>query len=120
MHPLKIIAMAEKDGICLSLTTAGKVKAIGNEAMLSKWLPTIKEFKLELIKSLRAKTKEFELLYEYLAPLHGWIDLDYQAWISDLESCPDETINCLRALKSAWNNGRYGCPTQEDWGRQKH
>lgn len=112
--------MAEKDGINLSLTAAGKVKASGNEAMLYKWQPMIKEYKPELIKSLKEKTKEFESLYEYLAPLHGWIELDRQAWASDLERCPDETMNCLRALKSAWNNGRYGCPTSEDWARLKH
>lgn len=42
MTPANIIRNALTDGVKISLSTAGKIKAVGNEIAVNRWLPLIR------------------------------------------------------------------------------
>jgi|APCry1669192647_1035423.scaffolds.fasta_scaffold46856_2 hypothetical protein len=115
MNPRKIIAMAEKEGLSLKLMPNRKIKVAGNTESYTKWLPTITEHKEQIIQILEVQSREFKVLYDYLAPLYKWTATDYQAWQEDLAKLPDETVCCLRALKKSWDESRFGVLTTNDW-----
>jgi hypothetical protein len=115
MHPLKLLALAEKDGLTIRLSLDGKLKVTGSSQGFNKWATTIKENKPQLVEVLKRTNPEFNQLYEYLAPLHNWNELDREAWLDDLKKTPDVVINCLKALKRSWDKGRYGAMIQNDW-----
>jgi hypothetical protein len=52
MTPLKIIQTALKDGVSISPDGTGNIKLSGNQAMVDKWLPTIKENKTAILAVL--------------------------------------------------------------------
>jgi hypothetical protein len=52
MTPAKIINQSAADGVIISLSVAGKVKATGIQEHVDKWLPTIREYKMSLIAFL--------------------------------------------------------------------
>lgn len=115
MNPYKLIALAEKDGVTIRLSLGGKLKITGSTQGFAKWIETIKESKPQLVEILKRTNPEFNQLYEYLAPLQNWDELDRDAWLDDLKQNPDITINCLKAIKQSWDQGRYGAMTQGDW-----
>lgn len=115
MNPRKIIAMAEKEGLTLKLLPNKKIKLAGSEAIYKKWVEAISENKEQIIQILQVENREFDSLYEYLAPLCKWTTLDYQAWREDLNEMPTETIDCLKALKKSWVEGRFGAMINSDW-----
>lgn len=107
--------MAEKEGLTLKLLPNRKIKLAGTEASYKKWASTIAEYKEQIILILESENREFIDLYEYLAPLCKWTAVDYQAWQQDLIEMPTETINCLKALKKSWVEGRFGMMVSSDW-----
>lgn len=52
MTPETIIKRATAEGVSLSLSAAGTVKAAGDQAAVSRWLPTIREHKASIVKAL--------------------------------------------------------------------
>ena len=54
MTPATIIRNAKSDGVTISLSTAGKVKAVGNEEAVNRWLPAIRENKDSITSVLLA------------------------------------------------------------------
>jgi hypothetical protein len=115
MNPRKIIAMAEKEGLTLKLLPNRKIKLAGHEAIYKKWASTIAEHKEQIIRVLESENREFINLYEYLAPLCKWTAMDYQAWQQDLIEMQNETLDCLKALKRSWAEGRFGAMINSDW-----
>lgn len=107
--------MAEKEGLTLKLLPNRKIKLVGNEEIYKKWASTIAEHKEQIIRILECENREFMDLYEYLAPLCKWTAMDYQAWQQDLIEIPTETLNCLKALKKSWIEGRFGVMINSDW-----
>ena len=115
MNPRKIIAMAEKEGLTLKLLPNKKIKLVGTKEIYDKWAFTIAEHKEQIIKVLELENREFNALYEYLAQLCKWTAMDYQAWQQDLIEMPNETLDCLKALKKSWAEGRFGAMINSDW-----
>lgn len=60
MTPSTILREAAMDGVILSISAAGKVKAAGSREQVDKWLPTIREHKISLIALLSALVSETE------------------------------------------------------------
>jgi hypothetical protein len=54
MNPATIIAQATAEGVKLVLSATDSIKATGNRAAVNRWLPVIREHKLEIIKMLKA------------------------------------------------------------------
>ena len=53
MRPATIIQQAKNDGLILSLSDAGGISFQGNRQAAEKWTPTIREYKLEIIRVLQ-------------------------------------------------------------------
>jgi hypothetical protein len=52
MNPATLIKEAAADGVILSLTLAGAVKASGDRAAVTRWIPAVRGRKPEIIKAL--------------------------------------------------------------------
>ena len=53
MTPAKIMREAKADGLKLSLTPEGNIKAAGDGVAVNRWLPVIREHKAEIIDVLK-------------------------------------------------------------------
>ncbi len=62
MTPAAIIRHAAADGVNITLSPAGTIKASGDRAAVNHWLPFIREYKHDLIAALRAANDELRLL----------------------------------------------------------
>lgn len=54
MTPATIIRGAQADGVSLTLSPAGTIKATGDGAAVNRWLAVIRERKVEIIEALKA------------------------------------------------------------------
>lgn len=54
MTPAAIIETTRADGVILSATHAGGIRAVGHEQAVARWLPTIRQHKAGVIAMLRA------------------------------------------------------------------
>ena len=54
MTPATIIRQAQADGVRLTLSPAGTIKATGDGAAVSRWAPMIRASKAEIIEALKA------------------------------------------------------------------
>src|ERR1035437_5191531 len=52
MNPATLIQNMAADGLRLSVTPAGKIKAAGEQATVNRWLPVLKDRKAEIIAAL--------------------------------------------------------------------
>lgn len=52
MIPMAIIQQAASDGVNLTLTLAGTIKATGEDVTLARWLPIIREHKPSILLAL--------------------------------------------------------------------
>lgn len=52
MNPAAIIREAAADGVSLALSPAGTIKATGDQAAVSRWLPVLREHKAALLAAL--------------------------------------------------------------------
>ncbi len=59
----------------------------------------------------------FERLYAQLKGHYGWVNEDYETWLSDLWRDSEQTLNCLEAMVSSWADQRYGVLEPKDWGQ---
>ena len=58
MTPVLIFQQATTDGLSLTLSQAGTIKVKGDQAAVTRWLPTISEHKPELLALLAANEDE--------------------------------------------------------------
>ena len=58
MTPAAIIQQAESEGVILAVTSAGTVKASGDRAAVSQWLPMIRDNKPGIVAALREAAAE--------------------------------------------------------------
>ena len=62
MTPAVIIKQAQADGVMLALSPTGRIKAIGVEQAVTRWLPVIRERRAELVDVLRKTPEEREIV----------------------------------------------------------
>ena len=53
MTPATIIGEAQADGVGLTLSSAGTIKATGDGAAVNRWLPAIREHKAGIVEALK-------------------------------------------------------------------
>jgi hypothetical protein len=117
MDVIQLVREAQADGLLLQVLPNGNLKIAGHESTCHKWEKQIKANKSFIIPFLSKDMLEFQSLYNFLASIAGWNDKDYQAWLKDYLSTPDEALRCLRALRCSWKEGRYGCILSNDWAQ---
>ncbi|HUW37488.1 MAG TPA: hypothetical protein VMV91_09150 [Rhodocyclaceae bacterium] len=52
MNPATIIEQATADGVTLALSSSGSIKATGDPAAVNRWLPALREHKVDIIAML--------------------------------------------------------------------
>jgi len=115
MDVIELVQQVRADGLHLHVLPNGNLKVSGLEPTCEKWLEQIKANKLHIIPLLTEGLQEFEDLFRFISPLAKWNEKDYQAWLIDYMSTPDEVLRCLRALRCSWKEGRYGYLLSSDW-----
>ena len=58
MNPATIIIQATADGVSLALSATGAIKATGESAVVNRWLPLIREHKVDIILELQAAAND--------------------------------------------------------------
>lgn len=53
MTPAAILKAATADGVSLTISPAGTIKATGDGAAVNRWLPTIREHKAGIVEALK-------------------------------------------------------------------
>lgn len=86
MNPATIIREALTEGVTISLSTTGKIKAVGNEISVIRWLPVIRENKISIATLLLAANDP--------APtrLHGTDVSAIRAWLASIGETNPATI----------------------------
>lgn len=62
MTPATIVRKAHEDGVQLSLSASGSIKVVGGSVAVSKWLPTIRLYRDEIIAIIRCSANGHEAL----------------------------------------------------------
>ena len=78
MSPATIIIQATADGLNLALSATGTIKATGETAVVNRWLPLIREHKVDIISELQAAAND---------AVQIWPDLPVDRSI--VTACPD-------------------------------
>lgn len=60
MSTATLIQEARAEGVLLSLTPAGTLKVIGNEAVVRRWTPTLRPHRQALLDALRSALSAFK------------------------------------------------------------
>ena len=58
MSPATIIIQATADGVSLALSATGTIKATGEATVVNRWLPLIREHKVDIISELQAAAND--------------------------------------------------------------
>lgn len=62
MNPAEIIEQATADGVILARSPTGTIKATGNQSVVDKWLPTIRNNKTEILCELQREYRRDQVL----------------------------------------------------------
>lgn len=60
MSAATLIQEARAEGVLLKLTPTGALKAIGNEAVVCRWAPTLRPHRQALLDALRSALSAFK------------------------------------------------------------
>jgi hypothetical protein len=66
MSPATLIREAQSDGVMLSLSLAGTIKASGDGAAVNRWITVIRERRAEIIEALKAGAGEMPTATRWL------------------------------------------------------
>ena len=89
--PAEIIESAAADGVKLSLSAAGTVKACGDNTAVNRWLPTIRKHKPGILAALRASVNASGMTAKDERAIRAWLanieETDTNEIQSVLEEC---------------------------------
>lgn len=93
MTPAAIIETACREGVMLTLSAAGTIKAIGDGAVVNRWLPTIRERKAEIIGVLKGGNREpVAPIAQQPAPMTAEHGTAIRAWLTLIGEIDPVTI----------------------------
>lgn len=97
MNPLFIVEKAAADGVTLSLSATGTIKAAGDSAAVARWLAAIREQKAEISRVLKIRA-----LVHAIAEHDEWtpdeVDLVLKAAIEDQE----DALLCWQSIADGY------------------
>jgi hypothetical protein len=108
MNPAMILNQSAADGVILSLSASGTLKANGDKKQVDKWLPVIRDHKPALVALLSAnrqttgRTANFaeaeELRHLIAAIYQNDTEADRQEALHFALADPDDALTCYRAI----------------------
>jgi hypothetical protein len=106
MNPAMILNQSAADGVILSLSASGTLKANGDKKQVDKWLPVIRDHKPALVALLSnppskrtanfAEAEELRLLVT--AIYQNDTEADRQEALHFALADPDDALSCYRAI----------------------
>lgn len=106
MTPVAIIETAGREGVMLSLSDVGTIKVVGDGAAVSRWLPTIRECKAEIIGVL--KTGGEVQILPRLLPLAANEVATVRGWLAYIgENDPDTVAEVIASCQKDLEARRY-------------
>ena len=86
MTPAAILKEAMADGVSLALSPAGTIKATGDGAAVSRWLPAIREHKAELLLALGGTSWGWRVTYPENHPGDRFSGRVFECYIVPLQT----------------------------------
>lgn len=107
MSAVEIIKEAAKDGVTLSLSPEGKVKAMGGSAAVNRWLPMLQQRREELAELLRKETRptdaeaqaELRRLVKEIASFYGFSQEEEDEALRNAITDFDAALTCFRSIR---------------------
>ena len=84
MNTPELIEQVTAEGVDLALSPTGTIRAIGNQAVVDKWIPTIRDNKLNILSELHRECRRTKLL----AMLDASPDKRYSMLVEDSSADP--------------------------------
>lgn len=97
MTPETIIQNASEEGISIAISHTGKMKAIGKEISLRKWLPIIRNSKAEILCILNQE-EELKRLVCLVSDHHHFSQEDYEEALETALADPVNALICFSFL----------------------
>lgn len=103
MRAAEIIRDATADGVNLTLSGSGKVKAAGNQAAVNRWLTLISEHKPGIIEALQPAA-ELKRLVRLCGEFYGFTEAEHAEALAlaDFESA----ITCFSTMEHSIQTSR--------------
>jgi hypothetical protein len=102
MNPSEIIVRAQTEGVILSLTSRGGIRAIGETVAVNRWLPIIRDNKTALVSTLKVTSaeqwREFESLLAIVGPAFNTPAHEYAEIREVAAGDPINALECFRTL----------------------
>jgi hypothetical protein len=109
MSPSAIIEATRADGVILALSSLGEIEVTGKDAALDRWLPRIREKKLEIIAALTSERcdcpKDLESAIRRMAAFWEYSP-DELAWALTRAVDDPEGWRKLVEFDAAWRGAR--------------
>lgn len=107
MTPTAIIREALSEGVKLTLSTAGTIKATGDDAAVGRWVAVIREHKAEIVDVLKVGAGDTTP-----ASLTAKDETAIRAWLAHIEESDPVTIADMLAQCAADPDARTYCLKQ--------
>lgn len=109
MSAAELLREVAKDGITLSLSPIGKVRALGEPSAVNRWLPVLQQRRDELTDLLRKETHptgaraeavaELRRLVNEVASFHGFSSEEEDEALRNALADFEAALTCFRSLR---------------------
>lgn len=107
MSAAELIKGATEDGVTLSLSPIGKIRALGKPSAVNRWLPVLQQRREDVAELLRQETRptkteaeaELRRLVKEVASFHGFTSEEEAEALRNALVDFEAALTCFRALR---------------------
>lgn len=107
MSAAELIKQVAKDGVTLSLSSAGKIRALGEPSAVNRWLPMLQRRRDELTELLRKETRptkaegeaELRRLVREVASFYGFSHEEESEALRNALQDFEAALTCFRSIR---------------------
>lgn len=104
MSPSEVIRDATADGVYLTLSTTGKIKASGNRESVNRWLTLISEHKPGIIEALHPAA-ELKRLVRVCGEFYGFTEAEHTEALAVALADFDSAMRCFSTMEREIQTG---------------
>lgn len=104
MNPATIIKDAEADGVNLTLSGSGKIKASGKRESVNRWLTLISEHKPGIIEALQPAA-ELKRLVRLCGEFYGFTEVEHAEALAVAMADFDSAMTCFSTMEREIQTG---------------
>ena len=109
MSPAEVIRDATADGVFLTVSTTGKIKASGNEESIDRWLTLISEHKPGILEALQP-TAELQRLVRLCGEFYGFTEAEHVEALAVALADFDCAMLCFSTMEAEIQVGNKAHP----------